>query len=271
MQRKKDVSKGGALLQRALFAALLLAALGTGAVSAQAWQNQAAQGDDETDRAFATSVVAMTDEISSILKEWSRTATTDSTTSGFIKLRTVGVNLSTRSRSWYDTLDAMPVSVRFADSKRFLLLGLKEFESAGNVTVQSMDLYIAGNGTAAVPLVIEAGDLAGRGAEYFKTANELFPKRGGTAITPATTVTQSPGTPGPGRAWGKRYAVGNPGSYLGTRSGLNNTATVTGRSRTTGTTGTVLRPGSRSFGIAPPAAGSFVRWYPAARWRAGIK
>jgi hypothetical protein len=30
-----------------------------------------------------------------------------------------------------------------------------------------------------------------------------------------------------------------------------------------------LKPGSRAYGITPPA-GRFIRWYPAARWAAGI-
>jgi hypothetical protein len=66
---------------------------------------------------------------------------------------------------------------------------------------------------------------------------------------------------------GKRYAVGNPGSYLGSTFGGSGTAT--GRSRAV-TTGTRLKPGSVATGTTPPA-GKFVRWYPASRWATGLR
>lgn len=71
--------------------------------------------------------------------------------------------------------------------------------------------------------------------------------------------------------FGKRYAVGDPGTFLGTKYGSGDTTTVTKRSRSVTGSDTVLKPGSRSYGITPPVSGSFVRWYPAARWAAGIK
>ncbi len=74
--------------------------------------------------------------------------------------------------------------------------------------------------------------------------------------------------PKPG--FGKRYAVGNPGSFLGTKYGSGGTSTDTKGSRRVTTTDAVLKPGSRSYGLTPPK-GQFVRWYPAARWGAGIK
>ena len=67
---------------------------------------------------------------------------------------------------------------------------------------------------------------------------------------------------------GKRYAIGTPGAFLGGRFGPGNVTAGPG-SRTVSASGTVLKPGSLSFGIAPPE-GRFVRWYPAARWRAGM-
>lgn len=69
----------------------------------------------------------------------------------------------------------------------------------------------------------------------------------------------------------KRYAIGNPGSLLGTRFGMGGWTTPTGTVRTVSTTGNDLKPGNVAFGIAPPSSGSFVRWYPAARWAAGLK
>ena len=252
----EDISarRQGRLLQRALLSALLLAALGIGTVSALAPGTTSAPSDDAMDRAFAVQVVAMTDEISSILNNWSEAAAPNPTSADHMNLRSVGLNLSARSRFWHDALDAMPVSARFADAKGSMLLGLQEFESAGNSTVQAMDLALAGDEAAAVPLILEAANHASKGGEYFATAKQQFPSSGAT---------------GTGRAWGKRYAVGNPGSYLGARSGANVTARVTVRPRAA--TGTDIKPGSRSYGIAPPAARSFARWYPAARWAAGIR
>ena len=83
-------------------------------------------------------------------------------------------------------------------------------------------------------------------------------------------VVQPVVTLNPSSGWGKRYAVGDPGTYLGTRAGSSTAPTGTSR-RVAATTGTVLKPGSKSYGVTPPASGSFVRWYPAARWAAGIK
>ncbi|HIH03387.1 MAG TPA: hypothetical protein HA263_05910 [Methanoregulaceae archaeon] len=70
---------------------------------------------------------------------------------------------------------------------------------------------------------------------------------------------------------GKRYAIGNPGSLLGTRFGMGGSTTPTGTVRMVSTIGNDLKPGNVSFGITPPSSGSFVRWYPAARWAAGLR
>ncbi len=80
--------------------------------------------------------------------------------------------------------------------------------------------------------------------------------------SPATTVSTGQ------TSRGKHYAVGNPGSYLGTTFGGSGTAT--GRSGETVTTGTPLKPGSVATGTTPPT-GKFVRWYPAARWATGLR
>ncbi len=69
---------------------------------------------------------------------------------------------------------------------------------------------------------------------------------------------------------GRRYGIGNPGSLLGTRFGMNGSTAPTGTVRTIPTTDMVPRPGSISFGIAPPE-GQFVRWYPAERWVADLR
>jgi hypothetical protein len=94
-------------------------------------------------------------------------------------------------------------------------------------------------------------------------------------VQPTLPVPVAPGialpTAQPTFRFGKRYAVGDPGSFLGTKYGGGTTTTVTKRSRTVTGSDTVLKPGSRSYGLTPPASGSFVRWYPAARWAAGIK
>ncbi len=68
---------------------------------------------------------------------------------------------------------------------------------------------------------------------------------------------------------GKRYAVGNPGSFIGTRFSTGGTPTGTSGPRVVTTTDTVQKPGSRAYGVTPPK-GQFVRWYPAARWESGI-
>jgi hypothetical protein len=69
---------------------------------------------------------------------------------------------------------------------------------------------------------------------------------------------------------GKRYAIGDPGQYLGTRFGSNGSATVADGSRTVATIEPTLKPGSRAYGLKPPE-GRFIRWYPAVRWAAGIR
>ncbi len=92
-----------------------------------------------------------------------------------------------------------------------------------------------------------------------------------TPIVTAQPVQTATATPVPAAAQtvkGKHYAVGNPGSYLGSTFGGSGTATGSGRSRAV-TTGPALRPGSRATGITPPT-GRFVRWYPATRWATGL-
>ncbi len=69
---------------------------------------------------------------------------------------------------------------------------------------------------------------------------------------------------------GKRYAIGNPGSFIGTRFGSGGTPADSGGPRAVTEPEATLKPGSRAYGITPPA-GKFIRWYPAARWKAGIK
>jgi hypothetical protein len=84
-------------------------------------------------------------------------------------------------------------------------------------------------------------------------------------VTPAVTTTSA----SPSFAYGKRYAVGNPGSFLGTAFSSSGTSTGTSSPRAAITPAETDTPGSRAFGITPPT-GQFVRWYPAARWQAGI-
>lgn len=69
---------------------------------------------------------------------------------------------------------------------------------------------------------------------------------------------------------GKRYVIGDPGKYLGTRFGSTGSATVADGSRTAVTIEPTLKPGSRAYGLKPPE-GRFIRWYPAVRWAAGIR
>lgn len=89
---------------------------------------------------------------------------------------------------------------------------------------------------------------------------------GSTDIVSPTVIT--PGAQ-PTFGVGKRYAIGNPGSFIGTRFGSGGaTDDTTDRRTVTGPEAT-LKPGSRAYGITPPA-GKFVRWYPEARWKAGI-
>ncbi len=79
-------------------------------------------------------------------------------------------------------------------------------------------------------------------------------------------------TPGvrPTFSVGKRYAVGNPGTFIGTRFGAGGTGGNTTGTRTAVTIPATLKPGSRAYGITPPG-GKFVRWYPEARWAAGLR
>jgi hypothetical protein len=85
---------------------------------------------------------------------------------------------------------------------------------------------------------------------------------------PVQTATATPVPTAAQTAKGKHYAVGNPGSYLGSTFGGSGTTTGSGRSRAI-TTGQALRPGSVATGVTPPA-GKFVRWYPASRWASGL-
>lgn len=86
--------------------------------------------------------------------------------------------------------------------------------------------------------------------------------------TPFPTVV-APGAVRPTYSFGKRYAIGDPGSYIGTRFGSGGT-TIEPGTRAVTPAGPTLKPGSRAYGLTPPA-GRFIRWYPEARWKAGIR
>jgi hypothetical protein len=241
-----------------------------------------APGDDAMDAAFAGQVEAMGGEITAALNDLSTAFGPDGTREDFPALRAAGSNLSTRARYWHDTLEPMPVTARFTGSKQAMLLGLKEFGIAGDCIVRGVDLALGGDRAAAAVLMREAGVHIKDGGKYFDLAAR---QPGGTAGPPAVATppvvvtTPSPvpqpavtpaATRGPSRTWGRRYAVGNPGTFLGSRSAAGIASTVT-PTRRVAVVGPVLEPGSRSHGITPPAAGSFARWYPAARWAAGIR
>jgi hypothetical protein len=95
----------------------------------------------------------------------------------------------------------------------------------------------------------------------------IYPDGGGAIVT--VPVTLAPGVQ-PTFGYGKRYAIGNPGSFIGTRFGVGGTGNTTTGSRSVSGIEPTLKPGSRAYGLRPPA-GKFIRWYPEARWAAGIK
>jgi|GEM_PF-837501 hypothetical protein len=238
--------------------------------------------DSEMDTAYTNQITPMAEEITSILNEISQVFSGGVNSANFSAQRAVGSKLSTRSRFWYDTLNPMPVSTKLAGSKQSTLLGLKEFESAGDDIVRSMDFTIIGDFASADPLMTEAGTHITNGGNYFGTAADQLVGIAGPTITPAAPivistpapvsqpVVQPVATQRPARTWGKRYTVGDPGTFLGSRSATGTAPTGTS-TRVVAATGPTLKPGSRSYGVTPPASGSFVRWYPAARWAAGIK
>ena len=89
-------------------------------------------------------------------------------------------------------------------------------------------------------------------------------------VTPVATPTPMPVAPTAQITYGKRYAIGDPGAFLGTKFGSNGSATGTGGPSAVTTAEPTLKPGSRAYGITPPK-GMFIRWYPAARWAAGLR
>ncbi len=237
---------------------------------------------DAMDATFAGQVEVMGGEITAALYDLSTVFGPDGTREDYPALRVAGSNLSTRARSWYDTLEPMPVSAGLANSKQSMLLGLQEFESAGDAIVRGADLALAGDETGVAAPMREAGVHIRDGGRYFDlVARQLGGTAGPPAVpTPPVVVTSpspvpepavTPAAPqGAARTWGRRYAVGNPGTFLGSRAAAGSAPTPTGTRRVTAV-GPALAPGDRSHGITPPAAGSFTRWYPAARWASGIR
>lgn len=88
-----------------------------------------------------------------------------------------------------------------------------------------------------------------------------------SAPEPAQTVPVI--TTKPTCACGKQYAVGDPGAFIGGYFGSDKTIAEVVRPISVTTTSPTYAPGSGAYGITPPT-GQFVRWYPAARWKAGI-
>lgn len=129
-------------------------------------------------------------------------------------------------------------------------------------------------GVSLTPIPTSGGSIA------FPTSSPVYPVE---PVAPSVPGTVSPGSstgivtptvlaPGvqPTFGFGKRYAIGNPGSFIGTRFGSGGTTTDTSAPRSVTGAEATFKPGSRAYGITPPT-GKFVRWYPEARWKAGIK
>ena len=266
------------MLTGTLLVLLLLASVASAAVTVTA----PPPGGDAADTAFAGQVEAMGEEITAALYDLSHVFGPDGTREDYPALRAAGSNLSARARSWRDVLGPMPVSAGVAGSKQTMLLGLTEFVSAGDAIVRGTDLALAGDEAGTAALMREAGVHIRDGGRYFDIVARQPGGTNGPPVVPTPPVvvtTPSPvpqpavtpaGTQNPPRTWGRRYAVGNPGVFLGSRSaaGIAPSAATT---RRVAAVGPALEPGSRSHGITPPAAGSFARWYPAARWAAGIR
>lgn len=241
-----------------------------------------ASSDDAMDTAFAGQVVAMGGEITPLLDDVSEAFGASGTRAENPVLRAVGSNLSSRSRFWHDTLEPMPVSAVLADSKQAMLLGLKEFETAGDCIVRGVDRALAGDEAAVAALVREAGTHIRDGGRYFTLVSDRPRGTAGPPVVPATPIAVTTPSPVPQpvrmpaatraleKTWGRRYAVGNPGTFPGSRSATGTAPTATG-TRRVAAVGPALEAGSRFHGITPPAAGSFARWYPVARWAAGIR
>ena len=139
--------------------------------------------------------------------------------------------------------------------------------------------------TVFVPTPITTGG----SATPIPTSGGSIPVPTSSTVYPVVPVaTSEPGTVSPGDSTGivtptviapgvqptfgvgKRYAVGDPGSFIGTRFGSGGTPANSSAPRSVTGAVATLKPGSRAYGITPPA-GKFVRWYPAERWKAGIK
>jgi hypothetical protein len=102
-------------------------------------------------------------------------------------------------------------------------------------------------------------------SDPFSTPGTVSPVDRAPTVVPTTIATVAPPTFG-----GRRYVIGDPGSFIGTRFGSGGTPTPTGGPGGVTTIEATLKPGSRAYGIIPPK-GQFIRWYPEARWKAGLR
>ncbi len=147
-----------------LIAVIFCAILAAGCVS-----------EAEQDKVFRDKTKTMTQEISPILKDYAAKANAKD----YSGLKTAATSLSTRARFWYDTLDAVSVSTSMEDAKRLILLSLEEAESAGDLTVKSIQRRDSGDISGSVALLQEATQHTTKSGSYMTTAIEKLPGKTG--------------------------------------------------------------------------------------------
>ncbi len=190
--------------------------------------------------------------------------------------------------------DAVRTAIAFADAHPDTLLIVTADHETGGLTLRdngdralSSSFTTTGHTATDVP-VMASGPGADRFGsrridntqvfEVMRDAMNLSPitptPTSGSVAVPAVTMEPiapvTAPTPRSSVGSGKHYAVGNPGTLIGTRFSTGDTPTATGGRRAVTSPDTVSRPGSRAHGVIPPK-GQFVRWYPEARWKAGTQ
>ncbi|HIH04476.1 MAG TPA: hypothetical protein HA263_11745 [Methanoregulaceae archaeon] len=120
---------------------------------------------------------------------------------------------------------------------------------------------------------VEVSQSDGGAPEARSTSTASVPVGIGVSVidgpTP-TAISVTPKATRPSFGFGRRYAVGNPGAFLGARTGAGGAPTGPGGTRKIEGSDGIVEPEGRGYGITLPK-GQFVRWYPGARWRAGVE
>lgn len=170
---------GAVLLAVVIIGAILLCGCVSSSKTTGGTGGATSAPSDRGDLAYLKSAMSANNEIKPVINDLStsldRIIATSLNEGEMQKSKELGTKLAARARYWHDTLADAPVSSKFADSKRAYLLALEEYELAGDLHAESMQLYLDGQVSTATTRVEESNNHLSKAAEFMDTSTKMLP------------------------------------------------------------------------------------------------